>query len=66
MFERDGAPPLVGVFGGNTRGAPHHVPLLAAAMVVEDRLPERTMVRGDIDPGQCLRAQERRPRRPRA
>jgi hypothetical protein len=55
---RDGAPPLVEVFGGNTRGAPHHVPLLAAAMVVEDRLPESAMVRGDIDPGQCLRAQE--------
>lgn len=48
----------VRVFGGQTHGAPYHVALLAAAMVVESRFPRRAVVGGDIDRGQALEARQ--------
>lgn len=37
------------VFGNKTQGEPYHVPILAAALVVEDRFPSAALVWGDID-----------------
>jgi hypothetical protein len=45
------------VFGGRTHGAPYHVPLLAAAMVIESRFPLSAMVWGDLTRAQAEEAQ---------
>ena len=37
------------VFSSKTQGEPYHLPVLAAAMLIEDRFPCAAVVRGDID-----------------
>ncbi|HEY3354978.1 MAG TPA: hypothetical protein VGQ83_17120 [Polyangia bacterium] len=46
----------VWVFTEKTQGAPFHLPMLAAAMVVETRFPRHAMVSGDFDCAQAQRA----------
>lgn len=45
------------VFSSKTQGHPYHIPLLAVAMLVEDRLPEYAHASGDIDRYQAKKAQ---------
>jgi len=45
--------PPTRVFGDKTQGLPYHLPLLAAALVVENRLPGAAWARGDIDRDQA-------------
>jgi hypothetical protein len=44
------------VFGEKTQGLPYHVPVLAAAMVVETRFPRHAMVTGEVDLAEAERA----------
>jgi hypothetical protein len=44
---------IVRVFGDRTERHPYHFALLAAAMVIEERLPRLAMVSGDIDRDQA-------------
>jgi len=45
--------PPTEVFGDKTQGRPYHLPLLAAALVVESRLPGAARVWGDFDRDQA-------------
>ncbi len=45
------------IFSNKTQGHPYHIPLLAVAMLVEDRFPKYAAVRGDIDLHQAKEAQ---------
>ena len=46
------------VLGGKTQGYPHHVPLLAIGLLLEDRLGKAFTVYGDITRGQIKAAAE--------
>lgn len=46
------------LFDNKTQGYPYHLPLLAVAMLVEDRFPNHAFVHGDINIQQALAAQE--------
>jgi len=46
------------VFSSKTQGHPYHIPLLAVAMLVEDRFPEYAHASGDIDIYQARKAQQ--------
>ncbi len=37
------------LFGGKTRGLPYHVPIVAAGLVIEGRLPGAALLSGDIN-----------------
>lgn len=50
---RDARASLVSLLSGKTQGHPYHYALLAAAMVIEDRLPRAAVVSGDIDRAQA-------------
>lgn len=45
------------VFSDKTQGCPYHIPLLAVAMLVEDRFPKYAHASGDIDIHQAKQAQ---------
>ncbi|MCI0695997.1 hypothetical protein L0337_28855 [candidate division KSB1 bacterium] len=45
------------VFSDKTQGYPYHIPLLAVAMLVEDRFPKYAHASGDIDIHQAKQAQ---------
>lgn len=45
------------VFSDKTQGHPYHIPLLAVAMLVEDRFPKYAAARGNIDLHQAKEAQ---------
>jgi hypothetical protein len=45
------------VFSDKTQGCPYHIPLLAVAMLVEDRFPKHAHASGDIDIHQAKQAQ---------
>jgi hypothetical protein len=47
---------VVSLMSGKTQGYPYHYALLAAAMVIEDRLPGVAVVSGDIDRAQAREA----------
>ena len=49
-------PETVRVFGNETRGLPYHLPLLAAATVLENRFPKAALVGGDVDREQAEHA----------
>lgn len=53
--EKPGARSL---FNNKTQGHPYHIPLLAVAMLIEDRFPGLACTNGDIDIDQARRAQE--------
>ena len=44
------------IFGNKTQGYPHHVPLLAICLLLEDRLGKAFTAHGDITRGQILAA----------
>lgn len=46
-----------GVFSAKTQGEPYHIAILAAAMMVESRLPQQAIVSGEIDREQARAAQ---------
>jgi len=45
------------VFSDKTQGCPYHIPLLAVAMLVEDRFPKYAHACGDLDIHQAKKAQ---------
>ncbi len=45
------------VFSDKTQGCPYHIPMLAVAMLVEDRFPQYAHASGDIDIHQAKQAQ---------
>lgn len=47
------------LLGANTRGRPYHTLVTAIAMLVEHRLPHAAVARGDLDPEDARRAQDR-------
>ncbi|MBI4860553.1 MAG: hypothetical protein HY815_09865 [Candidatus Riflebacteria bacterium] len=55
LFDHDHERPTC-VFGDKTQGHPYHIPLLAAAIVVENHLPRYALASGDIDRHQAEKA----------
>jgi hypothetical protein len=46
----------VSVFDSKTQGCPYHIPILAAAMLIEDRFPQYALVSGNINLAQAEEA----------
>jgi hypothetical protein len=54
LFEEDRL--LIDVFNSKTQGYEYHLYILAIAMLIESRLPSKSMVSGNIDYDQCVKA----------
>lgn len=48
----------IDIFSSKTQGYEYHLYILAIAMLIESRLPERALVSGNIDYEQCVKAKE--------
>lgn len=48
----------ISVFSDKTQGYSYHIPMLAVAMLIEDRFPNAAIVSGDIDKEQAIDAQK--------
>lgn len=49
---------VVGLWGNKTQGEPYHIYMLAVACMLEQELPGKVAIYGDITKGQCKRATE--------
>lgn len=56
LFEEDRL--LIDVFNSKTQGYEYHLYILAIAMLIESRLPSKSMVSGNIDYDQCVKAKQ--------
>lgn len=56
LFEEDRL--QIDVFNSKTQGYEYHLYILAIAMLIESRLPNKSMVSGNIDYDQCVKAKQ--------
>lgn len=56
LFEEDRL--QIDVFNSKTQGYEYHLYILAIAMLIESRLPKKSLVSGNIDYDQCVKAKQ--------